>query len=279
MPLDDILNSVVPDEGIVAETTASDDAPASGQQAAETGEQVGEPEAEREEGFRWDKVPEELVPHVKHFQADYTRKSQELAEQRKQLEQQAQQYQSFAALEQLAQQDPALARQILASRLGLTDEVVQAATSETDPYAQIELSETEQFLVEQQRKLMAQQEQFQQFYEQQMRQQARSQVEAEFAELSRTVGREIPASEQEQIAAFCVANQIPNVALGFKAWDYDQALNRARQAGVDRGAAVVQQKAGMAPAPVTAADRAGTVAEGPRSLEDVVAAAVAAAGL
>src|SRR5436190_3689890 len=178
MALDDILNDAVPAGGIKdGQPVAGEEQAPAGQQNAETGEQAGEQVADGEQLFRWENVPKELEPHVKHFQADYTRKSQELAEQRKALEAQQQQYAAYAALEQLAQQDPALARQILKAQLGLADEGVQAANGETDPYGQLELTETERLLATQLQQVTAQQQQFQQFYEAQTRQQQLGKIE------------------------------------------------------------------------------------------------------
>lgn len=280
MALDDIPSDVVPAGGIKDGQPVAGEAEAStGQQNAETGEQAGEQVAEGEQPFRWDNVPKELEPHVKHFQADYTRKSQELAEQRKALEAQQQQYSAYAALEQLAQQDPALARQILAARMGLTDEGVQAAGGETDPYGQLELTETERLLATQLQQMDARLQQQQQFYEQQVRQQQRVQIDAEFASLSRAIGREIPPEEQQRIAAFSLQHNGIPVEVAYRAMDYDNALSRARQEGLNQGASVVQQKAGMAPAPSTAADRAGRVTELSRDLGELAAAAADAAGI
>lgn len=296
MPLDEILNDVLsepeapsgetPGGGEAGQPNAGNGEPPASAGAGPAGdgaEQGGEaPTLEQlMEQIRKDKP--DLAPYAeelqKSFQRGYTSKFEEMAAQKRALEEQAQQYQAYAALEQLAREDPALARQIVLSRMGLNGEGVPVAESENDPYAQIELTETEALLAGQLQQVAAQQQQFQQFYEAQMRQQARAQVDAEFDQLGRTIGRDIPLAERETIAAFAKQQGILDVAQAFRAWDYDNALQRARQEGVNQGAATLQQKAGMAPPPAVAADRGGQVVEGPKNLDDVIAAALTAAGM
>lgn len=218
--------------------------------------------------FRWENVPPELEPLAKGFQADYTRKSQELAEQRKTLEAQAQQYQ---ALQQLAEADPRLAEQLIRAHLGLTDDGAQAATSETDPYAQIEpVNDNERFLIERNRVMEARLAQQEQFFQQQVQRQNLERIGAEFAALEKQVGREIPAGERDQIATACIQRavqlsdgtwQAPTPSQMFREVHWEAEMTRAMQRGRDEAASVVQQKASGAPAP------SGIVNRTPNTLE------------
>lgn len=280
--LDGIMNEVFTGdapEAAPVETAVQDSAP-----AAEATAPLADAGAQDGEGlFRWDEVPEQLLPQAKGFQASYTRRMQELAEQRKALETQGQRYQQYEQLERLMNEDPARAAAWLKWQAEQAEQIaggVQAGVPETDPLSLIEpQTDVEQQLLAQVRSLADQQRQFSQWHQQQVAQQQRAQLDSEFAAIGRKVGRELPLEEQHAIAAFAVQHNIPNVELAYKAMKFDEAVEAARRAGVDQGATVLTQKAAMGPAPAPAADRAGRVVEQPKGLDALTAAVATELGI
>lgn len=281
--LDGIMNDVfTPGDAPAAapaETAVQDSAP-----AAEATAPLADAGAQDGEGlFRWDEVPEQLLPQAKGFQASYTRKMQELAEQRKALETEGQRYQQYAQLERLMNEDPARAAAWLKWQAQQAEEIAgvgQAGVPETDPLSLIEpQTDVEQAILAQVKAVAERQRQLDQWHQQQVAQQQRAQLDSEFAAIGRKVGRELSLEEQNAVAAFAVQNGIPNVEMAYRAMHFDAAVEAARRAGVDQGATVLTQKAAMGPAPAPAADRAGRVVEQPKSLDALLAAQASELGI
>jgi hypothetical protein len=278
--LEGIMNEVFTEDAAAAaapaEAPVTDSAPAG--EAAAPPADAGAPAVDTP--FRWDNVPPELEPLAKGFQADYTRKAQELAEQRKALEAQQQQIAAWQNLNQWAAEDPANAAAWLRQQADLLARQVQAGETETDPYAAIApQTEVEEALLAQVKALAQEQKQLSQWHREQQLRQQQEQISAEYTALSRQIGRELTQEEQNSIAAFAVQHNIPSVTFAYKAMRYEADLEAARRAGMNAGASVVQSKQAAGPAPAGLADRSGAVADTPKDLNSLTAAVASELGI
>lgn len=229
---------------------------------AETGEGVAQQgDAEDGQPFRWENVPPELEPLAKQFQADYTRKAQALAEQRKEFEAQQQALAGFARLQELAQADPAQAAAVLQQwqQQLIGGQVVPQQVDETDPYALIQpVTETEELLLRELRQIKQQTQEWQQFQEQQKAQEQQAKVKAaweamnaEYTQLEQQIGRQLSEAERDQIAGHCMQRGIQSITAGYRDLHWEAEIGRAKQLGRDEASTIVQQKAGAPGAPST----------------------------
>lgn len=229
------------------------------------GEYLGQP-------FDWKAVPEQLLPLAKGFQSSYTRRMQEVAEQRKQMEA-LQHRDAWQSVERLLAEDPAQAAAWFRQQAEWLSQGATGEQTDTDPYADLTpATDTEAALLEKLRQVEQQQRGLLEWQQQQQLAYQQQQIAREFTDLEKSVGRSISEEERRRVAAFCVENQIPNVALGFRAMRFDEELTAARQAGVNQGASVVQQKQAMAAPPSSLVNRAGAEAERPKDLSSLLGA-------
>jgi hypothetical protein len=277
VPLDEILSSVMGQDGDSSagfDTTTTEAAgEEAGSESPSPSSEAQAPEPEPEQPFNWENIPAELVPLAKGFQADYTRKSQELAAQRKQFEGLDPSYaQQWANLMKMTEEDPARAAAWLRSQAEwLQQQAPVADEGETDLLQTVEpQSETERLLWEKLQEMEQQQKQFQGFYEQQVLEQQKQSILSEFSALEGKIGRQLPQPERDAVMQFCVDNGINRIEIGYRAYAYDDAVRRAEQSGVDKGAAVVTQKAAMSPPPVTLANRQANGAGAARGLDAIL---------
>lgn len=180
----------------------------------------------------------ELAPYRKQLQADFTRRQQELAEQRRQIEGLDEgSIQWVRQVRQLAQTNPEIAAQLLeAERQRL---VPQAPPQEE----QVWYSDGERLLAQQVQQL-------QQTVRQQELAYQKAAVETETAQLERAIGKQLSPQERDGLYTFCAQKRV-NLEDGWKLMDYDRAVQR----GMDKARQVAQQKAGMGPAPGSTASR------------------------
>lgn len=221
--------------------------------------------------FDWNTLPQELLPLAKGLQGSYTRRMQELAEQRKQAEALRLQ-DTWRSAEQLIEEDPARAAVWFRQQAEL---LAGGATgqqqAEIDPYAElVPATDVEAALLKQLQQLEQQQRGLVEWQQQQQVAYQQQQISREFSDLEKAVGRTIPEAERQQIASFCVQNQIANVSLGYRALKYDADLQAARQAGVNQGATALQQKQQMAPPPSSMVSRATGENSAPQDLRSVL---------
>jgi hypothetical protein len=181
----------------------------------------------------------ELAPYRKQLQADYTRRQQELAEKQRLTEGLDEgSIQWMRDVRRLAQTNPEVARQLMeaeAQRLA-----PQAPPPQEEP---VWYSDGERVLAQQVQQL-------QQTVRQQELAYQKAAVEAETAQLERTIGKSLTPQERDGLYTFCAQKRV-NLDDGWKLMDYDRAVQR----GMDKAGAMQQQKAGMGPAPGTTASR------------------------
>lgn len=239
---------------VVPEETPSDSGAPVGEQPAESAPQP----TEGETPFRWENVPPELEGLAKQFQGDYTRKAQELAEQRRAFEAEQQQVQGFLALQRLTQEDPAQAASLLAQYAAQLQGGQVGQTPETaDPYAGLEpASPVEEALLAKVRELEATTQQWKQFQQTQQQREEASRMDAEFAEVEKLAGRTFTDAEKEGLAGFCYSNKIGNIAHGYRLMNYDAEMQRAAQAARNEASTIVSQKALSPGAPSSLTPRA-----------------------
>jgi hypothetical protein len=224
------------------------------------------PPAEHEELFRWDEIPDDpaMQKLAKGLQGTFTRKQQELAEQRKQIEAERQELARYREYEQRKRQDPAAAAQMLeAERQALGWAPQQGATGATpgaDPVGsliqnltQAELTPEEQALAtviqglyQQNLSIQQQQQLFQQQQQQERQRQeqaeAARQVQADITDVETLVRRKLTGPELQRIAAYATENGIPRFNLAFKLMYQDQFLKAAEQRGAKRAEETLSRK-------------------------------------
>jgi hypothetical protein len=148
-------------------------------------------------------------------QQDYTRKTQELAQQRQEISQ-------MLALQAALERDPQTTLAALAGALGVNlgpTQAPQAPTGEgADPF-EVLAREVEgvKGLLTQQQQAAAEQARLAQANEV-----ARQQVDREIANLKATHGD----FDERELARYAVENQSPNLALAFNAWQYELSQQR-----------------------------------------------------
>ena len=257
--------------------------------AADTGDKpTGEvadtapaPGQEDQPPFRWDNVPAELVPLAKGFQGDYTREMQALAEQKRAFGAQQQEARDAMALVQSLQEDPAGTVEWLQRKFGaqqVTGQAPAGETAETPFFA----TDTERLLWDRHQATEQQLRQMQAIFEQQQAQQNIAHVAAAFDDLEKGVGRPIPDQERETIANSLLklgfqfktpADLRAGIEMAWRSSVFGSEVNRARQAGVDQGAAVVQQKQGLPQPPATLATRTSSEPAATKGIDEAAAAA------
>lgn len=230
-----------------------------------------ETQTETDQLFDWSQVPPELMAQAKGFQASYTKRMQELAEQRKAFEAQQQQYAGFAALQQLAETDPAQAAQILQMYAAQLGGAQVGQEPETDPYTQAEpVTETERLLMDEVRALKEQQAQFAQFFQQQQQKAGLEALQSRYAALEKAIGRQLPMEERDQIAAHALKLGTNDVIAAYRDLAWETEMQRAMQRGRDEASKIVSQKAASPGAPSTLVNRAPSNPELPKDLDGLL---------
>lgn len=223
--------------------TQSDTATATGDGGTQDGQPTGE------QLFDWEQVPAELLPQAKGFQAAFTRKMQEIAEQRRAFEQQQQQLAHWQSLQQLAQEDPAQAAAIL-KQYAETLAGTTAAPGDTDPYANAEpISDFDTLVLNRLKAMEEQTRRLDEWYQKQQLQAQYTALEQAFSQLETQIGRQIPFEEREKIAAHCRTNGISSLTAGYRDLYWETEIARSKQLGRDEASTVVSAKAAAAVAP------------------------------
>jgi hypothetical protein len=249
------------DQASIDSGTPTDNAQATGEGTAQQGPD-GQDGQGAESPFNWEQFTAqhpELVPLAKQFQGDYTRKMQELATER-------QQYESYAALDRLAQEDPARYAQVVQQWAASLAGGGQADPGvETDPYAEyVPATELEGVLLEKVRALEAKGQQWEQFQAQQQQAQAwaahEARIAAEYQQIKTLAGRDLTEAEVVQLADHCKQRGIANTVAGYRDLHFDALMQSAMQKARDEASAVVQQKLALPGTPSALVARtAGTV--------------------
>ena len=285
MPLADIVRQVIKEpealptteaaiEGSGASTEGQESTPITNSEPTPIS---AEPSPE-DNPFDWGEVPEQLLPLAKKFQGDYTRKTQALAEQRKQFEGlSSDEVAGFKAIQQLIREDPARAAMWFRQQSELLQQApASSQEDDTDLLSLIEPEdETQRLLLQQVQEMRAEQKEFRSFYEQQLLEGQKRAIDAEFQAIEQNAGRTIPESERNEVAKFAVTNNIPNVTFAYRLLSYDKDLANARQNGVNEASSLVQQKLQGSPAPSPGVAR-NTAPEGPKGLASYVREAMSA---
>ena len=273
--LDEALNAAFDgaDENPGAEAPALADA---AETAPDAEASAGDPEAQApaadddaEPSFNREKYlaeHPELAPIAKQFQADYTRKMQELAEQRKQFEGlDESDIAGIRNFNNLAATNPAAAADWLAQQA----EALRGAQA-PDPYAdQFFATDAERIAFERITRL-----------EQQIQasenRQIHATVERSFDQLGQTYGVAIPVAEREQVINQMAAQGVPLGMLEtfWQGQNVKRLIEAAARKARDEASGVVQRKAGIggAPSGIAAREVAGT--REPQSLMEALEMAI-----
>lgn len=147
-------------------------------------------------------------------QQDYTRKTQEVAQQREQLAQ-------MAALQAALERDPRTTLATLAGALGVdlaTGQTAQAPAGEQDPYELLvgKVDSLTATLTAQQQAALDAQRQAQEMAS------IKAQVDREIADLKASHGD----FDESALARFAVENGVTNLAVAFNAWQFEQEQQR-----------------------------------------------------
>ena len=270
MGTEEVIASEVPAEGAGVEAAASVPTEDAAVGTEETPEATATPELYQVRvNGRVKEVPlEDLIANYSKGE-DYTRKTQELAQQREAVQQ-------MFALQAALERDPRTTLATLAGALGVDlgtaqAMVTQAQQGEEDPFAVLtqkvdSLAST--LTAQQQAALAAQQQQAQQAALQ-------AQIEREIADLKDLHGD----FDQQELVRFAVENGVPNLGVAFRAWQFEKAeqqklaeANRAveakRKAQVVSGGRTTSPSGAVVP---------GSGANGHMSVREAFAAALAAA--
>lgn len=202
-----------------------------------------------EQLFDLDAIPEEHREVARGYQASYTKRMQQLAEERRAIEAQRAQYEGidttaareYQQLVELAQNDPGRAAKLLEGYARQLSERASAPTY-ADPLGDFTpLTETEQQLAQAVRALQ----------QQVLQQQTISSRHGQVVGLERQIGRPLSPDEQGKLAAYMDRNGIGDAGIAWRAMNYDQDIAKAKQGGVDQGSALVREKLSTTGAPST----------------------------
>lgn len=215
----------------------------------------------------------ELEPMAKSLQADYTRKMQQIAEQRKQYEQyqgREEKIQALLQLDQLADQDPLNAAALLeqeAQRLrGFA--MPQQGAYQPGQIDLDDLTDNERLLLDRLQQAEARLNQLGQESNLSRSERAQAVVDRQFTELEKEFGQ-IPFEERQ--AAERVRQQFnlpPDQAA--LVWKAQHGVERARTRARDEALRVYQQKAGLAPPPAGITTRQSTAPPEPKSAKEAI---------
>ncbi|MGH7472454.1 MAG: hypothetical protein ACREJW_00775 [Candidatus Methylomirabilales bacterium] len=220
-----------------------------------------------EQLFDLEAIPEEHREVARGYQASYTKKMQQLADDRRAIESQRQQYEGidttaareYQQLVELAQSDPGRAAQLLD---GYARQLNERANTQgyADPLGNFTpITDTEQQLAQAVRALQQQVQQ----------QQTISSRNGQVVGLERQIGRQLNQDEQGKLATYMDRNGIGDAGIAWRAMNYDQDIAKAKQKGVDQGAGIVREKLSTTGAPST---RAAPLASGaPKTLREALA--------
>lgn len=258
--------------------------------AAESGEPAGSPEGVGQDAAQgapgqppasdfphWEQViagDPALAAKAKTLEGDYTRKAQELAEQRQQVA-------GFMALQRLAEENPAEAARVVQEWVsGLTGGAPEQAP---DPLSGMEyLTDGERMLAQELQQVKQQNAQFAQFLQQQERNQQQQRVMAEYQQLTQSLGRELNDQEQVALGNHYRQGGFKTLTAAYRDLHWDAEMNRALQKGRDEASTVIEQKAAMGKAPSALVSRQSANPEPPGAphsrerLEWIVRQAIAA---
>jgi hypothetical protein len=194
-----------------------------------------------DEKFDWASLPPEQVPLARQLQADYTRKTQALAEQRKALEGVDEGSLNWMKqFQAVAQTNPTLAAQML-----------EAERQKFLPQAPTDPFEGQQWLSDGERALQRELLQQKQIVAELQQAHGLQQINQRFDSLEKEVGRSIPQDERERTATYCLQRGIRDPGDGWRAMNWAAGI----QMGRDQAAGVVAQKQGMGAAPGGVASR------------------------
>lgn len=289
-----------------APRTAQGDAPEaeSGPAAEDDWFDAPEEKAAADEAlFRWDELPEDpaIQKLAKGLQGTFTKKSQELAEQRKALEAERQRLAQYEQYEAIKRQDPVQARRLLEQELeqlqGGAPRTAHSAPPEPDATGQLlaqlgqsDLTPEEQGLLtvaqqiyQQNLSLQQQQQLFQQqrLMEQQRQEQqeAERQIQAEVAEVEAQIGRKIPAARDAQIRQYAVSRGLPSYKAAFWELYGPEIVKRAQQEGARQAERTLSRKSLQSAMPPGAPPRTPGEPRPPRDLKGSVFAALEQFGI
>jgi hypothetical protein len=229
-------------------------------------------EPEEEPLFRWEELPDDPAVQklAKGLQGDYTRKTQQLAEQRKALEAERAAYQRYEQYEQLRRQNPAAAAQILQQELqalqgGSAPHTAHSA--QPDPLNGFEPETTnEQVLADvirsQHQQIYSFQQQ-QQLLEQQRQQEAQRQAQAQLdqelqAEIKAVEGKlkkPLTPAQIDQIARYANENAFGRFDKAFESMYHAQLVEHAKKQARDEAIKELSRKSLQSAMPAGAPPR------------------------
>jgi hypothetical protein len=215
--------------------------------------------AAQEELFRWDELPEDpaIQKLAKGLQGTFTRKQQELAEERKRIEAERQELARYREYEARKRQDPAAAAQMLQAEL----QALGAAPPPELPaaYAVQQLSQVGSLLEQVQpendnegvlkavgqqlfQQLLSIQQQQELEKRQREQEEAGRQAQADITDVETLVKRKLTDAEFKRIVEYMQQTGIPRFNLAFKLMYQDQFLKAAEQRGARRAEETLSRK-------------------------------------
>jgi hypothetical protein len=256
----DRLTGVDAGEPVVPETPTTDSAIPAGSGEQPSDEGTAQPTL-AEDFSHWEEIiagDPALQAKARALTSDYTRKTQEMAEQRRAFEAQQQQVQGFLALQQLTQEDPAQAAALLSQYAAYLQGGQAGQKPETaDPYAGLEAaSPVEELALKELRELRAFRQQWEQAQQTQQQREENARFDAEVAEVERLAGRSLSEEEKGGLYGFCCSRKIGNIVDGYRLMNYDAEMQRAAQAARNEASTIVSQKSLAPGAPSTLTPRA-----------------------
>lgn len=255
----------------------------SGATEIEAGEvETPDPQSQPEDAFTGKFKLEDLDPALqgvyKELQADYTRKTQQVAEMRKAFEADPL-YSTLKQVQELAQTNPAqlavwLAEQAEIARQMAGDGQQQAAPEEQEIDPDY-LTESERLLWQQNQSLRAElkkiSDQLQGItptVEQARMERAKAQLDAKFGEIEGELGRKLTMEDRNAISEVAMSmgvRDLNGIAAAAKAWDYDNALKRGRE----QASKIVEQKRQVATGGRAVSPSGGNRPTGPMSIREM----------
>ena len=203
----------------------------------------------------------ELAPIAKQFQADYTRKMQELAEQRRQFEGVDEQSLSgLRYLNDLMARDPRAAAEALRQQAQQIE-----GMGAPDPYA------GQEFATEVERIQAGEIQELKTFVNEIRNEHLNASFERGFAKLEKQYG-EIPPEMRGQVARELGMRNlgVQDLEMVYKALSFETHLTAASRKARNAASAVVQQKAGMVPGPSGIAGRESATPREPQSVREAL---------
>jgi hypothetical protein len=219
--------------------------------------------AAQEDLFRWDELPEDpaIQKLAKGLQGTFTRRQQEIAQERKALEAERQELARYREYEARKRQDPAAAAEMLQAELqalgaappagpqmpaGLQQVGQLLAAVEPENENEGALKAVGQQLFQQLLSIQQQQQLFQQqqMLDKQRQEQAEAarQVQADISDVETLVKRKLTDAELSKIAAYATENGIPRFNFAFRLMYQEQILKAAEQRGAKRAEETLSRK-------------------------------------